>query len=105
VVVLVGAVTGFLGLGLGIAVGAALFSPNVGRLFRRSVGWAFGAAGIATAIGVIVSLLLPPTSIIGSVVFLASGVLLAAAVPVVVEWRRLAEAPPGPEASLTLASF
>lgn len=102
---LVGAVTGFLGLGLGTAVGAALFSENFGRLFRRSIGWAFAAAGIATALAIIITLALPLVPLAGSLSLLIGGALFGAAVPLVVEWRRLAEAPPAPEASLTLATF
>ncbi|MDX2009948.1 MAG: hypothetical protein SFW67_07160 [Myxococcaceae bacterium] len=102
---LVGAVTGFLGLGLGLAVGAALFSENFGRLFRRSIGWAFAAAGIATALAIIVAIAFPLVPLAGSLSLLIGGAALGAAVPLIVESRRLAEAPPAPEASLTLARF
>lgn len=90
------------GLAFGVALGASLFSSDFKQLFGKSIGWAFLVTGLVVVIGIISVAAL---TVLAGVVFTVSSVLLAASVPFVVEWRRLADAPRAPEAALTLARF
>ncbi len=87
--VVLGGAVGLVGLAVGIALGAALFSDDVGALFKASLGWAFAAVGVGGLAFLIAALALPG---IGVVVGIAAAVVTAAAVPFVVEARRLAVA-------------
>lgn len=92
----VGPAVGLVGLALGIALGAALFSNDVGALFKRSVGWAFAAVGVASLVGF--ALMFVPG--VGTIVaIVASAVGAAVAVPFIVEGRRLAVAAEAKERS------
>lgn len=97
-----GGLLGAAGMGLGIALGGSLFSKDVRGLFSKTVGWAFAATGIAIVIGLIFLAALPA---VGAYIFIGAGVALAACVPLVVEWRRMADAPRAPEPAVTLARF
>ncbi|MBL8935749.1 MAG: hypothetical protein JNM69_14430 [Archangium sp.] len=91
------------GFALGVAVGASLLTTHFTELFRRTLPWAFLAAGI-TIIGVFVAAIvaLPVVALVGGSVAIAA----AAAVPALVECRRRAErVERGPESSLALATF
>ncbi|MBM4778557.1 MAG: hypothetical protein GQE15_12715 [Archangiaceae bacterium] len=91
------------GFALGVALGASLLTTHFAELFRRTLPWAFLAAGI-TIIGVFVAAIvaLPVVALVGGSVAIAA----AAAVPALVEGRRGAErVERGPESSLALATF
>jgi hypothetical protein len=90
----VGGVVGLVGLALGIALGASLFSNDVGAMFKRSVGWAFAAAGVASLVGF--GLLFVPG--LGTILAVIA-ITAAAAVPFIVESRRLAVAAEAKESS------
>jgi len=90
------------GMGLGIALGGALFSKDLRTLFSKTVPWAFAATGIAIVIGFIFLAVVPA---IAGYLFVGAAVALAVGVPLVVESRRLADAPKAPEPAVTVASF
>ncbi|MBL8923144.1 MAG: hypothetical protein JNJ54_30115 [Myxococcaceae bacterium] len=102
---IVGALVSFVGLAIGTAIGASLFGDDFKGRFGRSIGWAFLAMGVATAISVVAILVLPT---IGLAVSLGAGVVSAAAVPLIVEARAMATVEPerrAPEATLAVATF
>lgn len=86
--VLVGSIVAAVGLAVGVALGSALFSENVGAMFTRSLGWAFLAAAVG-GVAFLVALAIPG---IGLIVGIGAAVVTCAAVPFVVEARRLAVA-------------
>jgi len=99
---LVGGLLGAAGLAFGVALGSALFSNDLGEMFKRSLGWAFLAAGIG-GLAFLIALALPG---IGLVVGMGVAVVACAAVPFVVEARRLAVAAEEKERSVVpVATF
>lgn len=86
--ILLGSVVAAIGLAVGVALGSALFSGDVGAMFKRSIGWAFLAVAVGT-VGFLVALALPG---IGFIIGVGAAVAACAAVPFVVEARRLAVA-------------
>ncbi len=93
--ILLGSVVAAVGLAVGIALGSALFSEDVGAVFKRSIGWAFLAVAVGT-VGFLVALALPG---IGFIVGVGAAMMACAAVPFVVEARRLAVAAEAKERS------
>lgn len=89
------------GLAFGIAAGAAMLGSKFGDLFRRSIPWAFLAAGL-TVVAAFVALAVLPEAI--ALVTVGAAVASAVAVPLIVEARRMAEVQ-GPESTLALATF
>ncbi|MDP1916874.1 MAG: hypothetical protein Q8L14_11530 [Myxococcales bacterium] len=89
----VGPLMSVVGAAIGIALGAALFSNDVGAMFKRSVGWAFAAVGVACLVGVALVLLVPGVFIFHGIVAAAAAAGVGAVVvPFIVEARRLAVA-------------
>lgn len=103
----IGAALGSLvGYALGAAVGASLFSGGGKDLLSRTLPWAFLAVGVAAVVAVVAALVFPFAAPIISVV---GGLVATAAVPLIVESRRLATAPAqedrGPAAEVPVATF
>lgn len=102
VAILAGGLVAAVGLAVGVALGAALFSDDIGTMFKRSLGWGFLAAGIVGA-AVLLAIALPA---IGLVIGIGASVVACAAVPLVVESRRLAVAAEARERSaVPVATF
>lgn len=93
--VLLGSIVAAIGLAVGVALGSALFAEDVGAMFKRSIGWAFLAVAVGV-VGFLVALALPG---IGFIVGVGAAVVSCAAVPFVVEARRLAVAAEAKERS------
>ena len=93
--ILDGSVVAAIGLAVGVALGSALFSEDVGAMFKRSLGWAFLAVAVG-GVAFLVALALPG---IGLIVGIGAAVVTCAAVPFVVEARRLAVAAEAKELS------
>ena len=87
--ILLGSVMAAVGLAVGVALGSALFADDVGAMFKRSLGWAFLAAAVGGVAFLVFALALPA---IGLIVGVGAAVVACAAVPFVVEARRLAVA-------------
>lgn len=99
----VGGLLGFVGLALGVAIGASLFGDHFRDLFSRSLPWAFLMVGIAAAISVVTFFVAPA---LAPVLFGITGTVAAGAVPFIVEARRVAvPAERAPEATVSVATF
>ncbi len=97
------AVLGLVGSIAGIALGASLFGGHEKDLFGPSFGWAALAVGISLVVTAVALVMAAPIAI---AVGIGAVVVTSAAVPLIVEARRLANAEPrAPEASMPVTTF
>jgi hypothetical protein len=101
--ILLGSVLAAVGFAVGVALGSALFSDDLGAMFKRSLGWALLGAAVGGVAFLVFALALP---VIGLIVGVGAAIVTCAAVPFVVEARRLAVAAEQKERSaLPVATF